>query len=280
MSWRVAIRHQTGYTYSKEVTSSYNEARVTPLSTPRQLVVETKLEVEPSVPTFRYWDYWGAMVHAFDVHTPHTELRVTGSSVVDTSAASGPAESLTWSELADVSFGGELGEMLAPTRYVPRVDELTEQARSLMGAGSPVDAFQAAADWVHSRLSYEKDTTDVSTTAVEALHLGTGVCQDFAHLALALLRAMGIPARYTSGYVFPSPDAEVGQDVAGHSHAWVEAWLGDWCALDPTHGVPVGERHVVVARGRDYADVPPLKGIYRGGPAHSLGVTVELTRLA
>ncbi|HYE77565.1 MAG TPA: transglutaminase family protein, partial [bacterium] len=217
--------------------------------------------------------------HAFDVHVPHTELRVIGSSVVDTSAPPAISNSPSWSELADWNLSGQVAEMLAPTTYVPRVEELTEESRSLSGSGSPAEAFQSAADWVHSRLQYQRDTTDVSTTAVEALRMGTGVCQDFAHLTLALLRAMGIPARYTSGYVFPSPDAEVGEDVAGHSHAWVEAWLGDWCALDPTHGVPVGERHVVVARGRDYADVPPLKGVYRGGPAQSLGVSVELTRL-
>jgi transglutaminase-like putative cysteine protease len=106
------------------------------------------------------------------------------------------------------------------------------------------------------------------------------VCQDFTHVALALLRARGIPARYVSGYLHPSSTAQPGQAVAGQSHAWVEAWVGDWVPFDPTNGGPVGERHVVVGRARDYADLAPLNGIFHGGPAKSLGVRVELTRLA
>lgn len=106
------------------------------------------------------------------------------------------------------------------------------------------------------------------------------MCQDFTHVALGLLRARGIPARYVSGYLHPSSKAEPGQSVAGQSHAWIEAWVGDWMPFDPTNGSPVGERHVVVGRARDYADLPPLNGIFHGGPAKSLGVSVELTRLA
>jgi len=106
------------------------------------------------------------------------------------------------------------------------------------------------------------------------------VCQDFTHLTLAVLRGMGIPARYVSGYLHPSKAAEVGTVSTGESHAWVEAWTGDWWGFDPTHLGPVGERHVVVGRGRDYADVSPLKGVYHGAPAEALTVSVEITRLA
>ncbi len=143
----------------------------------------------------------------------------------------------------------------------------------------PAHAVEAAAAWVHGQLSYGKGATDVASTAADALRIGSGVCQDFAHLTLAVLRAMGIPARYTSGYVHPSPEAGVGATVEGQSHAWVEAWTGAWCPFDPTNGSDVGERHVVVARGRDYTDVSPLKGIFHGGPAAGLDVTVSLTRL-
>ena len=279
MSWRVAVRHRTSYRYAGEVHSSYNEARVTPLTTDRQLVVEASVKVSPAAPTFRYWDYWGTMVDVFDVHVPHTELAVTGSSVVETSPPQ-PAGTLDWDELAVPDVQDRLGELLAATRYVPVVEEVTAEAASLARTGSPAEACDAVVEWVRSRLGYVKGATDVSTTAEQALQLGSGVCQDFAHLALALLRAMGIPARYVSGYLFPSAEAEVGMDVTGQSHAWLEAWTGEWYAVDPTHGVPVGERHVAVARGRDYGDVPPLKGIYRGAPAHGLDVSVELTRLA
>src|SRR5581483_704123 len=109
-----------------------------------------------------------------------------------------------------------------------------------------------------------------------------GVCQDFAHLTLALLRAMGLPARYCSGYVHPngSGDARLGETVEGESHAWIDVWTGEWQGFDPTAGIPVGAHHVLVARGRDYADVPPIKGIFHGGPTARLDVTVSLTRLA
>lgn len=107
----------------------------------------------------------------------------------------------------------------------------------------------------------------------------TDLCQDFAHLTLGVLRAMGIPGRYVSGYLHPFPDAGIGQAVTGQSHAWVEWWDGDWRPFDPTNGVFAGERHVIVGRGRDYHDVTPLKGVFKGGPAEGLGVEVELTRL-
>ena len=120
----------------------------------------------------------------------------------------------------------------------------------------------------------------MSTTAADALQIGSGVCQDFTHVALGLLRAQGIPARYVSGYLHPSSKAEPGEVLAGQSHAWVEAWVGDWLPFDATNGSPVGERHVIVGRARDYSDLAPLNGIFHGGPAKTLGVTVELTRLA
>ena len=280
MSWKLAIRHRTSYRYAGEVRSSYNEARVTPLTTDRQLVIEASVEVEPAVPIFRYWDYWGTMVAAFDVHHPHTSLTVTGTSVVETSPPEVRTE-LGWDDIRSPSVADGFAEFLAPTPYVPLLPEITEPAAQLAaGATDPTRACEAAVEWVHRSLGYRKGATTVSTTAVEALRIGSGVCQDFAHLTLGLVRAMGIPARYASGYTFPSATTEVGHDQAGQSHAWVDVWTGDWHPLDPTHDVPVGERHVLVARGRDYADVPPLKGIYRGAPAEDLEVSVELTRLA
>jgi transglutaminase-like putative cysteine protease len=123
-------------------------------------------------------------------------------------------------------------------------------------------------------------STGVQTGAQEAFDKCQGVCQDIAHLTVALLRETGVPARYVSGYLFPKPDAEPGEEVTGQSHAWVEYWTGEWAACDPTNDTGVGQRHVVVAAGRDYADVPPLKGIYHGAPSRTMEVTVALTRLA
>ena len=110
--------------------------------------------------------------------------------------------------------------------------------------------------------------------------MGEGVCQDMAHLTVSLLREVGLPARYVSGYVHPMAAAGPGDEMEGESHAWVEYWVGQWVGCDPTNLAQVGERHVVVAAGRDYGDVPPLKGIYRGAPNSRMQVTVTVTRLA
>ena len=280
MSWRIAITHRTGYKYKREVTSSYNEARITPISNDRQLVLESTVAVTPPVVAFRYWDYWGTLVHAFDIHVPHTELSIVGTSVVETSGGMGLDDPpVGWSDLARPELRDRFAELLAPTAYVPLDDAVLETASIFASEATPDDACRAVLDWVKGTLRYEKGTTTVTTLATDVLKQGSGVCQDFAHVALALLRASGIPARYVSGYLHPSATAEIGQTVAGESHAWVEAWTGEWNSFDPTSGA-VGDRHVVVGRARDYADLSPLHGIYHGGPAEDLGVAVELTRLA
>ncbi len=280
MAWRIAITHTTGYRYTKEVTSSYNEARITPISSDRQLVLESAVAVSPAAVAFRYWDYWGTLVHAFDIHVPHLELSVTGSSVVETSGRPDPPEdTVTWSDLTRPDIRDRFAELLAPTTLVPLDDSVRAAVEPFLAEASPAAACESAVAWVNGSLRYEKGTTDVSTPAPDVLHQGSGVCQDFAHVTLALLRSAGIPCRYVSGYLHPDADAEIGVARTGESHAWIEAWTGDWQAFDPTDGV-VAERHVVVGRARDYQDISPLHGIYHGGPAEALGVSVELTRLS
>ncbi len=282
MAWRISITHTTGYRYRREVTSSYNEARITPISSDRQLVLESTVAVSPAAVAFRYWDYWGTLVHAFDIQVPHTELSVTGTSVVETSGAPGPPhpdDVATWSDLARPDVRDRFAELLAPTTLVPLDDALRAAAALFLRESTPAAACEAAVAWVKGSLRYEKGTTDVSTPAPDVLGQGSGVCQDFAHVTLAVLRAAGIPCRYVSGYLHPHEEADLGTAMMGESHAWIEAWTGDWHAFDPTNGV-VAERHVVVGRARDYTDLSPLHGIYHGGPAEALGVTVELTRLS
>ena len=265
--------------YGHEVVDSYNEARLVPLTLERQICLEARVEVEPAARLFRYWDYWGTIVNAFDLHVPHSELEVRGRSVVETSPAATTPADLEWAALADPHVLDQFSEFLSPTSYVSAGDTtLADEIESLRGLPRPALAARAAADWVRDRLVYQPGATDVGTSATEALHQGQGVCQDFAHLTLALLRALGIPARYVSGYLHPNADAGVGERISGQSHAWIDWWCGDWLGWDPTHGVAVGERHVVIGRGRDYGDVPPLKGLYHGVPAVAHEVNVELTR--
>jgi transglutaminase-like putative cysteine protease len=277
VTWELRIRHETGYRYRGEVHSSYNEARVTPLSTDRQVAMETSVAVTPATRTYRYWDYWGTLVDSFDVHEPHTELSVVGTSVVETSPAVEPFDTAGWDTLSSPAVTDGFSELLSPTNYVPALVDVGPEPDF---DRPPVEAVHAAAGWVHDRLSYGKGTTDVTTTAADALRIGSGVCQDFTHLTLAVLRGMGIPARYVSGYLHPSSSGQVGVATTGESHAWVEAWTGDWWGFDPTHLQPVNERHVAVGRGRDYSDVSPLRGVYHGAPADALTVSVEITRLS
>lgn len=281
MPWRIGIRHVTGYEYERPVSSSYNEARITPISNDRQLVLDSEVEVTPPASIYRYWDWWGTLVHSFDLQEPHDALVITGTSVVETSVAPDtPPAPASWDDLASFEVRDRYAEVLSASRYVPLVGGVAEAADEFDRSLDPLETCAAVVAWVRERLRYERGTTTVSTTAADALEIGSGVCQDFTHVALGLLRARGIPARYVSGYLHPSSKAEPGQTLAGQSHAWIEAWVGEWMPFDPTNGSPVGERHVVVGRARDYADLPPLNGIFRGGPAKSLGVTVELTRLA
>lgn len=282
MSWRIDITHTTGYRYAHEVSASYNEARLTPQSTPEQVTIGARVDVDPPARAFRYWDYWGTLVHAFDLDVLHTELVVTASSTVDTTPATRPApgkDALDWVDLGSSAVRDRFYEYLAPHGAVVADEELATIAAQLRGA-TPAEGMMSVAWWVRDNLVYEKGQTTVSTSAAEARRAGHGVCQDFVHLSLALLRSMGVPARYASGYLHPEPDAALGETVVGESHAWVEAWLGDWHPFDPTNGEPLGERHVLVGRGRDYGDVTPLKGIYTGAPAATPTVTVELTRRA
>jgi len=280
MSWQIRVEHSTGYRYSSPVLSSYNEARIIPQTGGGQLTMEASVRTEPLATTYRYWDYWGSQVTAFDIHTPHTELVVTGRSLVTTAPEQDlPAGAPDWSALRSDDTADRYVEFLRPARYTPDHPELVEAGLELAAAYDPADFVLAVGDWVRDRLTYRPGTTGVHSSAVDAWQQGEGVCQDFAHLALVLMRAAGMPGRYVSGYLHPLADADLGETVDGQSHAWVEAWFGGWWGFDPTNAVRAGERHVVVARGRDYDDVPPMRGVYSGGTSSSLGVTVKVTRL-
>ncbi|MET9626227.1 transglutaminase family protein [Lentzea sp. NPDC006480] len=280
MSWRVRVVHTTGYVYEAPVVQSYNEARLTPRGDRRQNVVVSRVETSPATRAYRYTDYWGTEVTSFDLHAPHTELKVVASSVVETSDEIEPVTTGTWADMREENLLDRYTEFLEPTRYTPRNRELLAKARELKRGKTPSEAVLAASQWVWEQLKYQAGSTGVHSSAVDAWQEKKGVCQDFAHLTLVLLRGMGIPSRYVSGYLHTNKDGALRETVRGESHAWIEAWTGGWWGYDPTNAMPVGPRHVWVALGRDYADVAPLKGIYSGGAATALEVTVDITRLA
>jgi transglutaminase-like putative cysteine protease len=279
MSWRIAVRHRTGYRYAAPVRASHNEVRLTPLTADGQRTLQAALTVTPAVRPLRYVDYWGTTVDAFDIHVPHTELVVTATSTVETASPRPAPDGIGWPDLAEPAVRHRFAEVLAASRHVPAEPELTEIGRSLRAGSTPLQAGLRAAAWTHETLRYERGATHVRTSSAEARAAGKGVCQDFAHVTLALLRAIGLPARYVSGYLHPVVDAQIGEVTAGESHAWVEFWAGNWVAVDPTSLAEVGSRHVLLARGRDYGDVRPLSGVYSGPAVEHFGVTVEVTRL-
>jgi transglutaminase-like putative cysteine protease len=280
VSWRLRITHRTLVGYQGPARASYNEARMTPAALPGQVVLETGLWTDAQVPVWSYRDYWGTQVAAFDIQAPHAQLQITARATVETSHSGPLAEALSWPELTAAAAGGRLLEFLLPTERTRVSAGLSLDARQRVDGLDPQHAAAEIASWVHAHVAYMPGSTGVQTGAQEAWDQRQGVCQDIAHLTVALMRSAGLPARYVSGYLFPKPEAEPGDEVTGQSHAWVEYWTGQWNACDPTNDSRVGEGHVVVAAGRDYADVPPLKGIYSGAPSRTMEVSVTLTRLA
>jgi transglutaminase-like putative cysteine protease len=276
--WLLHVEHATRFTYPQSAHSSYNEARLTPLTTPGQTTLDARVRILPPTTQQRYWDYWGNLVVAFDVPDAHDKLSVTGTSTVETHP-DGNRPRAGWELVRDPRTRDRLAELLAATALTALPEELSEECDRLRAAADPVATAEEAVRTVHGRLRYERGGTDTMTTAAGAWAAGHGVCQDFVHLTLAILRRVGIPSRYVSGYVHPSPAAVAGDTVDGESHAWVEAWTGDWWGIDPTNDVPADHRHVIVARGRDYADVPPIKGVYAGPAPQQMAVTVQITRV-
>jgi transglutaminase-like putative cysteine protease len=276
------VRHTTTYQYEAAVHASYNEARISPLDTPNQFTLEHRVEVQPAANVYRYRDYWGSRVHVFDLHHEHTELAITGTSLVETAERTPSLDtSVTWDAIDGPGMIDRFYEYLGSTPVTEPDEAIREVAAGLREqCPTPAAALTSLGEWLRGHVGYESGTTTVSTTAAEVLRAGRGVCQDYVHLGLAVLRAAGIPARYASGYLYPALGGDIGVTFEGESHAWLDAWVGDWHPVDPTSGAAVAERHVLVARGRDYTDVAPLKGVYHGGPGRALDVSVQLTRVA
>ena len=279
-SSKLSIRHVTGFVYDGVAESSYNETRMTPLSSPRQRVVEASLRTSPIATQLTYLDYFGSAVTAFDLHDRHRQLEVTAEALVEVSTLARTVTSLSLSALKTPAILDRYAEYLKPTARTVLPDTLHLDFAAQHGTDDVDELVARVSDFVRSHVAYVAGSTHVTTTAFESWTQETGVCQDLSHLMISLLRGQGVPARYVSGYLHPRPDAAIGETVLGQSHAWVEYFCGEWVGVDPTNGNEIGLQHVVVAKGRDYGDVPPLKGIYHGAPSRALGVTVEITRLS
>lgn len=275
---RLHVVHTSTFRYTTPVQASYNEARMTPVSQAGQTVVSTRVTVAPQTWSYDYRDHWGTAVTAFEVLVPHESMVITAEHVVEVGEVTAPRAVLGWDALRAPDVRDRMAEFLADTATTQAPDEVVEIARAAAADLPPDEAAVAVCAALRDRLEYIPGVTTVHTPAAEAWAARAGVCQDIAHLALGALRALGVPARYVSGYLHPTRGGEIGEAVTGESHAWVEWWGGDWVAYDPTNRVPAGTHHVVLARGRSYDDVAPLRGIYAGTGTQELEVEVRITR--
>ncbi len=278
---RMQIVHRTGFRYAEPATASYNEARMLPHTRDGQFVLRATLDIQPPATQHAYTDYWETRVSTFEVLTPHHELSVTATSVVDVRPYPRPDMAYDWDELqAALARSLGLTESMDQTPATEPDDDMRALAARILAEGGDVGttALQICRA-VGEAMEYRRGVTGVHSTARDAWPARSGVCQDIAHVALGVLRAAGIPARYVSGYLHPDAEAGIGQPVVGESHAWVEWFAGAWAGYDPTNLREIGDSHVYIGHGRDYNDVAPLRGVYAGSSGSELFVSVEITRL-
>jgi transglutaminase-like putative cysteine protease len=283
---RVRLLHVTEFTYDDPVSESYNEVHLQPIDDEYQNCVGFRLRTQPGSSPTASRDYLGNWVHRFNVMPTHRRLRIEAESVVMTQE---PLTNLQASDtlaavdrqraaLLDAHY-----DALVPSTYVPELDGIGALVRAAEDAsgGTAAGFARAAATLIHAHFRYTKGATLVHSSARDVLAAGAGVCQDFAHVLIALARARGLPARYVSGYMTPPAASEGGngveQVIGGRaSHAWAEVFAPGtgWVGVDPTLGALASGRHIRVAYGRDYGDVPPVRGVYRGQAGQRLSVNV------
>ncbi len=289
---RYRVVHATRYAYSEPVALCHNEIHLKPRATPRQACLGHALSIEPSPETIdESTDYFGNPAHFFMLHDRHQELSVTATSEVRVMAAQRLEGSAApaWESVRDEVALRHTAEFLDARQFVfdsPHVavsDELRELARECFPAGRGwLEAVLGLTEQIFRGFVYDPTATNVSTPLDKVLSLRRGVCQDFAHLQIGCLRALGLPARYVSGYLLTStsPDQPrlIGADA---SHAWLAAFCPTigWVELDPTNNLVPSLEHVTVAWGRDYSDVCPVKGVFVGGGRDSMSVSVDVSRL-
>lgn len=280
---KLQVFHRTHYTYAAAVQDSFNEARLQPCDTAGQRRHSFILKILPTTRLTHYLDFNLNCVHMFELPRPHTELNVEAASIVTTSDQPVLPEDATPASLATIESCSRIDrcyDFLLGSTYVTLSAEAWRLALDI--TAGKTDAWQAALGimrYIYGEFRYDPSTTHVHTTMKEALELRRGVCQDFAHVMLGLCRSLKIPARYVSGYLYNGPADQL--KGAQASHAWVEVYIPGhgWRGLDPTNGQQVDARYVKIGAGRDYADIPPLKGTYRGTAERRLKVDVLVTLL-
>ena len=276
-----SVRHITNFIYEPAIRESVMEVRVQPRSEFQQRCLTFSLDINPRANIMVYRDFLGNTVHHFDIPGRYTQLKITAQALVDVSPPPPPQVSdvAGWEDLDARVAESDYWEMLLPSHFV-RPTELLQQLAAelhLERRGNPLEVLLALNQSLYETFAYVPNSTQVDSPIDDALRTRQGVCQDLSHIMIALVRPLRIPCRYVSGYLFH----ENGQDRSpeGATHAWLEAFLPGpgWVAFDPTNNLMGNERHVRVAVGRDYADVPPTRGVYKGEAESELSVTVVVS---
>jgi transglutaminase-like putative cysteine protease len=284
------IRHLTRYQYEEPVRESLMELWMRPQTSPNQRVVNFELEVEPRARLFNYADNFGNTVHHFDVPQRHLQLSILANSVVETQApppAPPALDASEWERLDSDRVRGDCFDFLQPHGFAVETPALTafvaRRGIPALKRHDPMTAVRALNTILYDSFEYETGITGADSPIDHALTAGQGVCQDFAHIMIAICRGWGMPARYVSGYLFTDQEGGDRSDPDA-THAWVEVYLPSlrWVGLDPTNNVATGDRHVAVAIGRDYSDTPPSRGVFKGkAESHlSVGVSVRQSKAA
>jgi transglutaminase-like putative cysteine protease len=274
--------HRTTFVYAGQARDSFNEVRLRPVDSVSQACRSFALRLEPEATVRDYVDFHGNTVHYFDISAGHRRLIVEAESEVETSAeaARQPIPVVPSDSLAQSPEWEMQAEFCTDSHYVPLSPEIWREAQDALADGrSDVwNEVTRIGAHVYRNFTYRPGVTGVSTLATDALALRSGVCQDFAHVMIGLCRSMRIPARYVSGY-FLNIRRRPGEIEA--SHAWMEAIVPGygWAAYDPTHERQIDERYITVAVGRDYADIRPVSGTYRGAKTRELRVEVAVNEL-
>jgi transglutaminase-like putative cysteine protease len=277
-----SVRHLTKFVYETPVSESAMEVRMHPRSDTNQRCLTFHLSVSPRCRVFSYRDHLANNIHHFDIAGHHTQLVIVAESLVELQPLFALPQSLpaySWEELDILVAEGDYWEFLFPSefaRQTPLLEELAKQI-DVRRRDDPLSVLRELNTALYQHFDYVPQTTHVDSPIDDALQNRSGVCQDFAHVMIALVRGMGIPCRYVSGYLYRTQNDHE-RSAMDASHAWVEALLPQvgWVGFDPTNDLIAGERHIRTANGRDYADVPPTKGVYRGRTTSELSVAVRV----
>jgi transglutaminase-like putative cysteine protease len=281
---RFDIKYLTCFSYPEAVRESHNVLRACPLTDARQELLAYRVATTPASRVFSYVDYWGTRVDVFGITVPHTRLEVSVEATVQTKETGPLTACPRLASLRDTDFLAEHQEYLEPSPHTEWREPLRREAeiRAANAGDDVVGAVLALHRAAATSITYLPGSTYVGMDVNEVFARKTGVCQDYAHLMIAMCRSVGIPARYVSGYLPTALGPRAKTADAGTAdvttHAWIEVAIpgAGWWGLDPTNQQEVGAAHVKIAHGRDYDDVAPLRGVYHGPAAHRLDVSVRI----